>query len=54
MAKADGTRLNVNNDKVLKGKEYDWDVPGEAGAAYRLLVTNAYNAQFQNLTLIYE
>ena len=54
VAKADGTRLNVNNDKVLKGKEYDWDVPGEAGAAYRLLVTNAYNAQFRNLTLIYE
>lgn len=54
VAKADGTRLNINNDKLFKGKEYDWDVPGEAGAAYRLLVTNAYNAQFQNLTLIYE
>lgn len=54
VAKADGTRLNINNDKLFKGKEYDWDVPGEAGAAYMLLVTNAYNAQFQNLTLIYE
>ena len=54
VAKADGTRLNINNDKLLKGKEYDWDIPGEAGAAYRLLVTNAYNAQFQKLTLIYE
>ena len=54
VAKADGTRLNINNDKLLKGKEYDWDIPGEAGAAYRLLVTTAYNAQFQNLTLTYE
>ena len=54
VAKSDGTRLNVNDDKLLKGKQYEWDVPGEVGVAYRLLVVNAYNAQFQTLTLTYE
>lgn len=54
VAKADGTRLNVNTDKLKKGTEYTWDVPGDTDAAYRLLITNAYNAQFQTLTLTYE
>ena len=54
IAKADGTRLNVNNDKMKKGTEYVWNVSGEAGAAYRFVVTNAYNAQFQYLSLYYE
>ena len=54
IAKADGTRLNINNDKLKKGTEYTWEVPGEPGVAYRFVVTNAYNAQFQNLTLTYE
>lgn len=54
VAKADGTQLNINADKLKKGTTYSWDVTGEAGAAYRLLITNAYNAQFQNLTLTYE
>ena len=54
IAKADGTRLNVNNDKLLKGTKYEWSVAGEPGAAYRFVVTNKYNAQFQTLTLTYE
>ncbi len=54
IAKADGTRLNVNNDKLKKGTNYSWEVSGEPGVAYRFLVTNGYNAQFQNLTLTYE
>ena len=54
VAKTDNTRLNVNNDKLLKGKEYEWEITGEADLAYRLLIINSYNAQFQNLTLIYE
>ena len=54
IAKADGTRLNINSDKLKKGTEYDWAVPGEPGVAYRFVVTNAYNAQFQSLTVVYE
>ena len=54
VAKTDNTRLNINSEKMIKGKEYEWEIPGEPGVAYRLLITNAYNAQFQNLTLIYE
>lgn len=54
IAKADGTRLNVNNDKLKKGTNYSWEVSGEPGVAYRFLVTNGYNAQFQTLTLTYE
>ena len=54
IAKADGTLLGINSAKLKKGTEYDWEVPGEPGAAYRFVVTNSYNAQFQTLTLIYE
>ena len=55
VAKADGTRLNINSDKLKKGMEYEWEITGgEAGAAYKLLVTNTYNAQFQNIILSYE
>ncbi|MBO4446775.1 MAG: BACON domain-containing protein [Bacteroidales bacterium] len=54
IAKADGTKLGINSDKIKKGTAYSWDVTGEAGAAYRILVTNAYNAQFQTITLTYE
>ena len=54
LAKADGTRLNVNNDKLKKGTTYDWTLAGEPGAAYRFVVTNAYNTQFQTITLVYE
>ena len=54
LAKADGTRLNVNADKLKKGTSYTWELNGEPGAAYRFVVTNNYNAQFQTLTLTYE
>lgn len=54
VATADGARLNINDSKLKKGTEYEWEVNGTAGAAYRLVVTNAYNAQFQNLVLTYE
>ena len=54
LAKADGTRLNVNNDKLKQGTSYTWELTGEIGAAYRFVVTNSYNAQFQTLTLTYE
>ena len=54
VAKSDGTLLKINESKLLKGKTYTWDIPGEVGVAYRLVVTNAYNAQFQTLTLTYE
>ncbi len=47
-------RLNINNDKFKKGKNYVWELAGEPGVAYRFVITNAYNAQFQNLTLTYE
>ncbi|MBP5558450.1 MAG: hypothetical protein J6X71_01655 [Bacteroidales bacterium] len=50
----DSERLNVNTGKMKKGTEYEWEISGEPGVAYRLVVTNAYNAQFQNLTLYYE
>lgn len=54
MAKADGTLLGINTEKNKKGTEYTYTVNGEAGAVYRIAVTNAYNAQFQNLVLTYE
>lgn len=54
IAAVNGTRLNVNTSALKKGKDYDWKVPGATGEAYRILVTNSFNAQFQNLTLIYE
>ena len=54
IAKKDGTLLGINTAKNKKGTEYDYTVNGEVGAAYRIWVTNAYNAQFQTLTLIYE
>ena len=54
IAKADGTRLNINTSALDKGKEYSWEVPGEPGAAYRIMVCNDKNAQFQNLTVVYE
>ncbi len=54
IAKADGTRLNINNSALNKGTEFEWDIPGEPGVAYRIVVCNDKNAQFQNLTLIYE
>ena len=46
--------LGINTAKLKKGTEYSWDVNGEAGVAYRIHITNAYNAQFQNLKLQYE
>jgi len=59
VVESDGTeegtgRLNVNTGKLLKGTEYSWDVPGSADKYYFLYVMNAYNAQFQTLTLYYE
>ncbi|MBQ1167723.1 MAG: BACON domain-containing protein, partial [Bacteroidales bacterium] len=54
VAKSDGTPLNINTATLKQGQAYTWDIPGEVGVAYRLLITTAYNAQFQNLTLIYE
>ncbi|MBO4455369.1 MAG: hypothetical protein J5759_02885 [Bacteroidales bacterium] len=54
IAKADGTRLNINNSSLNKATEYEWEVPGEPGAAYRIVVCNDKNAQFQNLILVYE
>jgi len=58
VAKVDGegasVPLNVNTDNLKKGTEYEWEVPGDADQAYRLLITNKYNAQFQNLVLTYE
>ena len=54
VAKADGTRLMLNDIKLKKNTEYSWYVPGEAGSAYELLITNSYNAQFQYIFLYYE
>ena len=54
IAKNDGTLLNINTEKNKKGTEYEYTVAGEVGATYRIAVTNAYNAQFQNLVLSYE
>ena len=54
VAKADGTRLNVNNAALPQGTNFEWEIPGEADKAYKLLVTSNHNAQFQNLTLLYE
>lgn len=54
IAKADGTRLNINNDKLMKGAYYAWTIPGETDTAYRFVVTNDYYAQLQTITLTYE
>ena len=54
IAKADGTLLGINTEKNKKGTEYTYTVNGEVNAVYRIAVTNAYNAQFQNLVLTYE
>lgn len=54
VAKSDGTPLNINTATLKQGQAYTWDIPGEVGVAYRLLITTAYNAQFQTLTLTYE
>jgi len=53
IAKEDGTRLNVNTASMKKATEYNWTVSGEVGVRYKILVTNANNAQFKYLTLIY-
>ena len=50
----DGTPLNINTGSLDKGTEYEWDIPGEEGVAYRLQVLSAHNAQYQYLNLIYE
>ena len=55
IAKKDGTLLGINSSKLKKGTEYEWEITGaEAGANYRIAVTNTYNAQFQNIILVYE
>ncbi|MBR5035109.1 MAG: hypothetical protein IKX71_07355 [Bacteroidales bacterium] len=54
VAKADGTRLNVNTAAMPQGTKFEWEINGEVGQAYKLLVTTNHNAQFQNLTLTYE
>lgn len=54
VAKEDGTLMNINTAKLSKGTNYEWSFPGEADKAYKLVVTNGYNAQFQTLTLTYE
>ena len=55
IAKKDGTLLGINSAKLKKGAEYEWEITGAvAGENYRIAVTNAYNAQFQNLVLVYE
>ena len=50
----EGTALNINTDSLDQGKEYEWEVPGEVGVAYRLQVMSKHNAQYQYLNLIYE
>ena len=50
----DGTALNINTGALNKGTEYEWDIPGEVGVAYRLQVLSSHNAQYQYLNLIYE
>ncbi len=55
IADKDGKLYGINAEKLKKGTEYSWDVNNSAaGEKCRIVVTNAYNAQFQNLTLIYE
>lgn len=54
VAKADGSRLNVNNTAMPQGTTFAWEITGEEGMAYKLLVVSNHNAQFQNLTLTYE
>ena len=54
IAKADGTLLGINTDKLKKGTRYEWAVSGEPGAAYRFVVTNSYNAQFQSIVLTFK
>lgn len=55
IADKDGNLYGINTEKLEQGKEYSWDVNNStAGEKCRIVVTNAYNAQFQNLTLIYE
>lgn len=55
IADKDGKLLGINTAALKKGTEYSWDVNNSAaGERCRVVVTNTYNAQFQNLTLTYE
>ncbi|MBO4264018.1 MAG: BACON domain-containing protein [Bacteroidales bacterium] len=54
IATTNGVRLMVNDNKLRKGTEYFWSIPGEVGMAYEILLTNKYNAQFQYISLFYE
>ena len=49
-----GSALSVNTGTLKKGTSYTWTMEGEVGAAYRIQVTNANNAQFQTIKLVYE
>ena len=49
------TQLHVNSSKLAKGTEYSWEISNSKKDTYYMLaITNAYNAQFQNITLYYE
>ncbi len=54
IANANGSRLMVNDSKLKKGTEYSWTFEGEKNLAYKILITNKYNAQFQYISLYYE
>ena len=55
IADKDGNLYGVNTAKLKKGTEYSWDVNNSTpGERCKIVVTNAYNAQFANLTLVYE
>lgn len=54
IADAEGTLQQVNTETLKKGAEYTWDVNGVNDAQYRIVVTNAYNAQFKYITVIFE
>ena len=49
------TQLHVNSAKLAKGTEYTWEIPNSKNDTYYMLaIANAYNAQFQYITLYYE
>ena len=55
VSNADGSSVVKAAEKLEKqNTDYTWEIAGTVGAQYRIVVTSAHNAQFQNLVLKYE
>lgn len=54
IARTDGTRMMINDSKLKKNTEYAWEIPGDEGVAYEILIATDYNAQFEYISLYYK